>query len=128
MILFLAKFKQSNIVQFFQNVFSNVSLKKAVEELKELDYLSIELKELQQELKRVEQNFQAAEGDYIEVASMELELIRQKYSITLRRIKVLQGLPVNSDGHVTMPWYEEKTDEENSDNIVDIENGVELVA
>ncbi|WP_088068706.1 hypothetical protein [Gottfriedia luciferensis] len=50
-----------------------------------------ELRSLQKQLELKEINFIHAESEYIDVAIMELEAIRTKYSITVRQLKKLKA-------------------------------------
>lgn len=50
-----------------------------------------ELRSLQKQLELKEINFIHAESEYIDVAIMELEAIRTKYSITVRQLKELKA-------------------------------------
>jgi hypothetical protein len=52
-----------------------------------IQILHNELRSLQKQLELKEINFIHAEPDYIDVAIMELEAVRVKYSITVRQIK-----------------------------------------
>lgn len=80
--------KLAKIIDFIMRF----SLKSKSEEMTESNILEIELKELKLELDQKEQNFKFAEFDYIEVAIMELEAIRKKYSITLRKLKAITAI------------------------------------
>jgi dynactin complex subunit len=76
-----AKIFQSFFQRFRKN---NVSEQNSIAEA-----LNEELKKLKEQLDFKETNFKHAEPEYVDVAIMELEATRIKYSITVRKLKKL---------------------------------------
>ena len=78
--------KPVNIFQSFFRIFrkKNVSEQSSIAEA-----LNEELKRLKEQLDFKEINFKHAEPEYVDVAIMELEATRIKYSITVRKLKKL---------------------------------------
>ncbi|MBO8161125.1 MAG: hypothetical protein H0Z24_05765 [Thermosipho sp. (in: Bacteria)] len=54
---------------------------------KKRDFLKLELEKAKQELILTEQNFKYATNDYVEVAVLDLEKARKRYSALLREYK-----------------------------------------
>lgn len=69
------------------NLFFNRFSKSTLQENSPTEILHNELRSLQKQLEYKEINFIHAEPEYIDVAIMELEAIRLKYSITVRQLK-----------------------------------------
>ena len=74
----------SKFTSFFKR-FTNTELY----EVTPTQILHNELRNLQKQLEFKEINFIHAEPEYIDVAIMELEAVRAKYSITVRHLKKL---------------------------------------
>jgi len=74
--------KQTKLSLFF-----NRFTKSTLQESSQTEILHNELRNLQKQLEYKEINFIHAEPEYIDVAIMELEAIRLKYSITVRQLK-----------------------------------------
>lgn len=74
----------------FKSFFQRYSKTKLLDETL-TQILHQELRALQQQLEYKEINFRNAEPEYIDVAIMELEAIRLKYSITVRQLKEVIG-------------------------------------
>lgn len=74
--------KQAKLKSFF-----NRFTKSTLQDNTPTEILHNELRNLQKQLEFKEINFIHAEPEYIDVAIMELEAIRLKYSITVRQLK-----------------------------------------
>lgn len=74
--------KQSKFTLFLKRF-----TKSGLQENSQSEILHNELRNLQKQLEYKETNFSHAEPEYIDVAIMELEAIRLKYSITVRILK-----------------------------------------
>ena len=74
----------------FKTIFQRLTKTQIMEESPS-QILHNELRRLQKQLELKEINFTHAESEYIDVAIMELEAIRAKYSITVRQLKELNA-------------------------------------
>jgi len=81
--------KTVNFKSFFQRFTKNQLIDETPSQL-----LHNELRSLQKLLELKEINFIYADPEYIDVAIMELEAIRTKYSITVRQLKEIQSASV----------------------------------
>ncbi|WP_129691292.1 hypothetical protein [Gottfriedia acidiceleris] len=81
--------KAVNLKSFFQRFTKNQLIDETPSQL-----LHNELRSLQKLLELKEINFIYADPEYIDVAIMELEAIRTKYSITVRQLKEIQSTRV----------------------------------
>ncbi len=81
--------KTVNFKSFFQRFTKNKLIDETPSQL-----LHNELRSLQKLLELKEINFIYADPEYIDVAIMELEAIRTKYSITVRQLKEIQSASV----------------------------------
>ncbi|PEJ57460.1 MULTISPECIES: hypothetical protein [unclassified Bacillus (in: firmicutes)] len=83
--------KKNNVK--LKSFFQRFTKKKLIDETPS-QLLHNELRSLQRLLELKETNFIYAETEYIDVAIMELEAIRTKYSITVRQLKELNATNV----------------------------------
>lgn len=81
--------KTIKLKSFFQRFTKNQLIEETPSQL-----LHNELRSLQKLLELKEINFIHAEPEYIDVAIMELEAIRTKYSITVRQLKEINAANV----------------------------------
>ncbi|MBP0725278.1 hypothetical protein J5Y03_08755 [Bacillus sp. RG28] len=73
----------------FQSFFKRFRKDNVSEQSSLAESLNEELKQLKEQLDFKEINFKHAEPEYVDVAIMELEATRIKYSITVRKLKKL---------------------------------------
>lgn len=80
------KAKATKIITALTNTFAKPTVNKKESEI---EILKLELKEMKEELDLKNQNFNYADEEYVEIAVLEREALKMKYSATLRRLKSL---------------------------------------